>query len=159
MGILLYIPTNNVLEFLFLHVFTNTCCFLIFYCCYSHPSECEVVAYYGFDLHFLFLNWSIIDLQYYVSFRCTAKWFDFIKPWCWETVKAGGEGDNRGWDGWMASPTRWTWVWASSGSWWRTGKPGMLQFMGSQIAGQDMPELNWIGIDRVMPLVLGSFMP
>ena len=54
------------------------------------------------------------------------------RPWCWERLKAGGEGDNRGWDGWMASPTQWIWVWASSGSWWRTGKSGVLQSMGSQ---------------------------
>ena len=47
-------------------------------------------------------------------------------------LKAGGEGDNRGWDGWMASPTRWTWVWASSRIWWRTGKPGVMQATGSQ---------------------------
>ena len=54
------------------------------------------------------------------------------RPWCWERLKAGEEGDDRGWDGWMASLTWWTWVWASSGRWWRTGKPGMLQSMGSQ---------------------------
>ena len=48
------------------------------------------------------------------------------RPWGWERLKAGGEGDDRGWDGWMASPTQWTWVWASSGRWWRTGRPGML---------------------------------
>ena len=54
------------------------------------------------------------------------------KPWCWERLKVGGEGVDRGWDGWMASPTQWTWVWVSSGSWWRTGKPGVLQSMGSQ---------------------------
>ena len=46
--------------------------------------------------------------------------------------KVGGEGDDRGWDGWMASLTRWTWVWAGSGSWWWTGNPGVLQSMGSQ---------------------------
>ena len=51
-------------------------------------------------------------------------------PWCWERLKAGGKGDDRGCDGWMASPTQWTWVWASSGRWWRTGKPGVLQSMG-----------------------------
>ena len=44
--------------------------------------------------------------------------------WCWEGLGTGGEGDDRGWDGWMASPNRWTWVWVSSGSWWQTGKPG-----------------------------------
>ena len=54
------------------------------------------------------------------------------RPWCWKRRKARGEGDNRGWDGWMALPTRWTWVWASSGSWWWIGKPGVLQSMGSQ---------------------------
>ena len=48
------------------------------------------------------------------------------RPWCWEILKAGGEGDDRGWDGWMASPTQWTWVWVSSGSRWWTGKPGVL---------------------------------
>ena len=66
------------------------------------------------------------------------------RPWCWERLKAGGEGDDRGWDGWMASPTQWTWVWASSGRWWRTGKPGMLQSTGSQIVGHYwVTELNW----------------
>ena len=50
---------------------------------------------------------------------------------------AGREGDDRGWDGWMASPTQWTWVWVDSGSWWWTGRPGVLQFMGSQRTGHD----------------------
>ena len=58
--------------------------------------------------------------------------FLFLLSWWWERWKAGGEGDDRGWDGWMTSLTRWTWVWASSRSWWWTGKPGMLQSMGSQ---------------------------
>ena len=53
------------------------------------------------------------------------------RPWCWEGLRAGGEGDDRGWDGWMASLAQWTWVWASSRRWWRTGKPGMLQSTGS----------------------------
>ena len=48
------------------------------------------------------------------------------RPWCWERLKAGGEGDNRGWDGWMPSLTQWTWVWANARGWWRTGKPGVL---------------------------------
>ena len=59
------------------------------------------------------------------------------RPWCWERLKARGEGENRGWDGWMASPTWWTWTGASSGSWWWTGKPGLLQSMGSQRVGHD----------------------
>ena len=61
------------------------------------------------------------------------------RHWCWERLRAGGEGDDRGWDGWMASPTQWTWVWVDSGSWWWTGRPGMLQFMGLQ----RVTELNW----------------
>ena len=59
-------------------------------------------------------------------------------------LRAGGEGDDRGWDGWMASPTQWTWVWVDSGSWWWTGRSGMLWFMGLQRVGHDwVTELNW----------------
>ena len=66
------------------------------------------------------------------------------RPWCWEGLGAGGEGDDRGWDGWMASLTQWTWVWVNSGSWWRTGRPGVLRFMGSQRVRHDWAtELNW----------------
>ena len=66
------------------------------------------------------------------------------RPWCWERLRAGGEGDNRGWDGWMASPTLWTWVWVDSRSWWWTGRPGVLWFMGSQRVRHDwVSELNW----------------
>ena len=65
--------------------------------------------------------------------------------WCWEGLEAGGEGADRGWDGWMASLTWWTWVWVNSGSWWWTGRPGVLQFMGSQRVGHDwVTELNWL---------------
>ena len=66
------------------------------------------------------------------------------KPWCWERLKARGEGDDRGWDGWMASSTQWTWVWVNSGSWWWTGRPGLLRFMGLQRFGHDwVTELIW----------------
>ena len=65
------------------------------------------------------------------------------RPWCWERLRVG-EGDDRGWDGWMVSPTRWIWVWVDSRSWWWTGRPGVLQFMGSQRVGQDWAtELKW----------------
>ena len=59
------------------------------------------------------------------------------RPWCWERLKAGGEGDGRGWGGWMVSQTQWTWVWVGSGSWWWTGKTGVLQSTGSQRVGHD----------------------
>ena len=64
-------------------------------------------------------------------------------PWCWEGLGAGGEGDDRGWDGLMASLTQWAWVWVNSGSLWWTGRPGMLRFMGSQRVRHDWAtELN-----------------
>ena len=65
--------------------------------------------------------------------------------WCWEGLGAGGEGDDRGWDGWMASPTQWTWVWVNSGSWWWTGRPGVLRFMGSQSRTRLS---DWSGLKR-----------
>ena len=66
------------------------------------------------------------------------------RPWRGEGLGAGGEGDDRGWDGWMASPTQWTEVWVDSGSWWWTGRPGVLWFMGSQRVRHDwVTELNW----------------
>ena len=66
------------------------------------------------------------------------------RPWCWERLRAGGEGDDKGWDGWMASPTQWIWVWVDSGSWWWTGRPGVLQSMGLQrVRPRWTTELNW----------------
>ena len=66
------------------------------------------------------------------------------RPWCWERLRAGGEGDDGGWDCWMASLTQWKWVWVNSGNWWWTGRPGVLQSMGSQRVGHDwVTELNW----------------
>ena len=62
-------------------------------------------------------------------------------PWCWERLKAGGKGDDRGWDGWMASPTQWTWIWVNSRNWWWTGRPGMLW---QRIWHDWVTELNWI---------------
>ena len=66
------------------------------------------------------------------------------RPWCWERLRAEEEGDDRGWDGWMASPTQWTWVWVNSVSWWWTGRPGVLRFTGSQRVGHNWAtERNW----------------
>ena len=67
------------------------------------------------------------------------------KDWCWEVLGAGGEGDDRGQGGWMASLTGWMWVWLNSGSWWWTGTPGVLRFVGSQRVGHNWAtEMNWI---------------
>ena len=79
-----------------------------------------------------------LKLQYFGHLRPKFGHLTHLKkPWCWERLKAGREGDDRGWDGWMASPTQWTWVWVNSGSWLWTGRPGMLQSMGSQRVGHD----------------------
>ena len=86
-------------------------------------------------------------------------WLTGKRPWCWERLKAGKEGDDRGWDGWMASLTQWTWVWASSVSWWWRRKPGMLQSMGLQRVGHDwVTELNWLNfqIEKSLSSVLGN---
>ena len=69
------------------------------------------------------------------------------RPWCWERLKVGGKGDDRGWDRWMVSLTWWTWVWVNSRNWWWRGKPGLLQSLGSQRVRHCLvTELNWIKI-------------
>ena len=85
------------------------------------------------------------------------------RPWCWERLKAGRDGDNRGWDCWMASPTQWIWVWVGSRSWWWTWKPGVLQSTGSQSRTRlsDWTELNWRQktIDAFKILQWNNFQP
>ena len=93
-----------------------------------------------YSLEGLMLN---LKLQYIFATWCE-ELTHLKRPWCWERLKTGGEGDHRGWDGWMASPTWWTWVWVNSKSWWWTGRPGMLQSMGLQRVRHDWAaELNW----------------
>ena len=80
------------------------------------------------------------------------------RPWCWERLKVGGEGDARGWDDWMSSLTQWTWVWVNSGSWWWTGRPGVLQSMGSQRVRHDwVTELTELNCDVSKQLRLFFF--
>ena len=95
---------------------------------------------------FLTIHWK--DWCWGWNSNTLATWCEELthwkRPWCWEWSKAGGEGDNRGWDGWMASLTQWTWVWVNSGSWCWTGRPGVLQSMGLQRVRYDwLTELNW----------------
>ena len=76
--------------------------------------------------------------------------------WCWEGLGAGGKGDDRGWDGWMASSTQWTWVWVNSGSWWWTGRPGCCNSWGRKES--DMTErLNWTELNCSLQ-VLNSYL-
>ena len=90
----------------------------------------------GFSFHkgcqsWIFTGGLILKLKLQYTLATWWKELTHLKrSWCWERLKVGGEGDNRGWDGWMASLTQWAWVWANSGSWWWIGRPGMLQSMG-----------------------------
>ena len=91
------------------------------------------------DQSWVFIGWNSNTLA-----TCCGELTPLKRPWCWERLKAGEEGDNRGWDGWMASHTRWTWVWVSSGSWLRTGKPSMMLSMGLQSVRHNWAtELKW----------------
>ena len=94
---------------------------------------------------FIFIGRTDVEAETPIPWPHHAKELTHWKRlWCWEGLGAGGEGDDRGWNGWMTSPTGWTWVWVNSGSWWWTGRPGVLRFMGSQRVGHDwVTELNW----------------
>ena len=94
---------------------------------------------------FLNIHWK--DWCWRWSSNTLATWFELThwkRPWCWERLKVGREGDDRGWDGWMASPTQWIWVWVNCRSWWWTGRPGVLQSMESQRVRHNWAtELKW----------------
>ena len=99
-----------------------------------HPKEISP----GCSLQGLMLK---LKLQYFGHLMRRTHW---KRPWCWEKLRAVEEGDDREWNGWIPSPTEWTWVWINSGSWWWKGRPGVLQCMGLQKVGHDWgTELNW----------------
>ena len=94
----------------------------------NSPNICQQMsgyAKYAISICYI-INRSALHIEW-------PKYYSFsIKPWCWERLKAKGEGGDRKWEGWMASPTQKTWVWENSGGQWRTGKPGMMQSMEQQ---------------------------
>ena len=95
------------------------------------------------DQSWVFIGSTDLKLKFQYFVHLMQRVDSLERPWSWDGMRAGGEGDDRGWDGWMASPTWWTWVWVNSRSWWWTGKPGVLQFMGLQRFGHDwVPELS-----------------
>ena len=110
--------------------------FLIFLECRSNQSILKEIS----------LGCSLKDWCWSWNSNTLATWCEELthlkRPWCWGRLRVGGEGDDRGWDGWMASPTRWTWVWVDSSSWWQTGRPGVLQSMGSQRVRHSWA-MNW----------------
>ena len=109
------------------------------------PLDCKEIqpVYPKGDQSWVFIGRTDVEAETPILWPPDAKnWLTGKRPWCWERLKVG-ERDNRRWDGWMASPIQWAWVWVNSGSWWRTGRPGMLQSVGSQTVGHDWAELNW----------------
>ena len=110
------------------------------------PLDCKEIqpVHSKGDQSWVFFGSSDAKAETPVLWPPHAKSWLIVRLWCWEGLRAGGRGDDRGWDGWMASPTQWTWVWVNSGRWWWTGRPGMLRFMGLQRVGHDWAtELNW----------------
>ena len=120
------------------------------------PLDCkEIQAVHPIgDQSWVFLGRTDVEAE---TLNTLATWCKELthwrRPWCWGRLKVG-EGDDRGWDGWMASPTWWTWVWASSRIWWWTGSPGMLQSMGSQRVRLDwVTKLNWRPLSPSSPVL------
>ena len=110
------------------------------------PLDCEEIqpVYPKGNLSWVFIGRTDAEAETPILWPPDVKNWHWKRPWCWGRLKAGGEGDDRKWDGWMASPTQWTWVCTSSKNWWWSGKPGVLQSMESQRVGHDwVTELNW----------------
>ena len=126
----------------FLEVISSLSYSIVFLCFFA------LITYKGFLISpcsILNIHWK--DWCWSWNSNSLATWCKELthwkRPWCWERLKAGGEGGNRGRDGWMVSWTRWTWVWVGSRIWWWTGKPSMLKSMGSQRFRHDcVMELN-----------------
>ena len=124
---------------------------------FESPLDCKEIqlVHPKGDQSWVFTERTDVEAETPILWPPDAKnWKDPLKrPWCWERLKVGGEGDDRGWDGLMASPTQWTWVWVNSGSWWWTGRPGVLQSKGCKES--DITErLNWT--EREYPETLVS---
>ena len=102
-------------------------------------------------------EYSLEELMVKLKLWYLATWCEELthskRPWCWERLKAGGGGDDRGWEGWMALPTQGTWLWVNYGSWWWTGRPGVFQSMGLQrVEHNGATELNWTEGSNSHPL-------
>ena len=108
------------------------------------PLDCKEIkpAHPKGDQSWIFIGRADVEAETAVLWPPDVKNWLVGKYRCWERLKAGGEGDNREWDAWMASLTQWTWVWVNSGSWWWTGRPGVLQSMGHK-ESDTTEQLNW----------------
>ena len=108
------------------------------------PLDCKEIqpVYPQRDQSWMFIGRTDVEVEIPILCPSDAELTHLTRPWCWVRLKVGGEGDDRGWDGWMASLTQWMWVWVNSGSWWWTGRPGMLQSMGHK-ESDTTEQLNW----------------
>ena len=109
------------------------------------PLDCEEIqpVHPKGDQSWIFIGRTDAEAETPVLWPPDAKsWLIWKKPWCWERLKVGGEGDNRGWDGWMASPIQWTWIWVNSGSWWWTGSLACCSPWGRKESDKN-EWLNW----------------
>ena len=111
------------------------------------PLDCRVIqpVHPKGNQSWIFIGRTDVEAETPILWPPDAKnWLIWKRPWCWERLRAGGEGDDRRWDDWVASPNQWTWAWVNFWSWWWTGRPGVLQLMGLQRVGHDWEtELNW----------------
>ena len=96
------------------------------------PLDCkEIQPGHSKDQSWVFIGSTDVEAETPKLWPPDAELTHWKRPWCWEGLGEGGEGDDRGWDGWMTSLTQCTWVWVTSGGWCWTGKPAMLQYLES----------------------------
>ena len=120
------------------------------------PLDCKEIqpVHAKGDQSWVFIGRTNVEAETPILWRADAKLTHLKRPWCWERLRAGEEGDSRGWDGWMTSPTRQTWVWVDSRSCGWTGRPGLLRLMGSQKVGHKwVTELNWTEYEHSLCMV------
>ena len=139
----MWVITEYGVESLWLSILYTVVCVFIPSSKFTHTLPCPQPVHPEGDQSWVFIGRT--DAETPILWPLHAKsWLIGKDPDAGRDLGAEGEGDDRGWDGWMASLTRWTWVWVNSGSWWWTGRPGVLQFMGSQRVGHDwVTELNY----------------
>ena len=141
-----YVSVESVLDYIPRYHFTLYDWFYELVLCRKNRNNIKwkVTFLYLLALYLWVKHQIFPSLYSFISELGSCKGSHWKRLWCWEGLGVGGEGDDRGWDGWLASPTQWTWVWVNSVSWWWTGRPDMLWFMGSQrVEHHWVTELNW----------------
>ena len=132
---------------------------------FESPLDCKEIqpVHPKGDQSWVFIGGTDAEAETPILWPPDAKsWLTWKDPDAGKDWRAGGEGGDRGWDGWMIAPTRWTWVWVDSGSWWWTGRPGVLRLMESQKVGHDwVTELNWteLILPQLTPSIFSSSLP